>query len=152
MAGSRILPLCCLLLLLPAGCGGGKAAGEPGPESPPSPRHEVVVRTPFDAREHAPLAIAEAGATCVVAAEKKLEFNRDIRPILSNNCYLCHGPDAKQRQAGLRLDRREEAIKALESGQTSIVPGDAAKSHLLARINSSNPDEVMPPPASGKSP
>src|SRR4051812_28588911 len=90
-------------------------------------------------------------ATCVVAAEKKLEFNRDIRPILSNNCYLCHGPDAKQRQAGLRLDRREEAIKALESGQTSIVPGDSAKSHLLARINSSNPDEVMPPPASGKS-
>lgn len=92
-----------------------------------------------------------AVATSVSAAEKKLEFNRDIRAILSNNCYLCHGPDAKQRQAGLRLDLREEAVKSLESGQTAIVPGDAVKSHLLARINSTNPDEAMPPASSGKS-
>lgn len=92
-----------------------------------------------------------AVATSVSAADKKLEFNRDIRAILSNNCYLCHGPDAKQRQAGLRLDFRDEAIKPLESGQTAIVPGDVVKSHLLARINSANPDEAMPPASSGKS-
>lgn len=92
-----------------------------------------------------------AGSLTAWSAEPKLEFNRDIRPILSNNCYLCHGPDAKQRQAGLRLDRRDEAIQPLESGQPAIVPGDALKSHLLARINATNPDEVMPPPASGKS-
>ncbi|MFO0918170.1 MAG: PSD1 and planctomycete cytochrome C domain-containing protein [Planctomycetaceae bacterium] len=84
------------------------------------------------------------------SAEKRVVFNRDVRPILSNNCYLCHGPDAKNRQAGLRLDVREDAVKPLESGQTAIVPGEALKSHLLARITTTNPGEVMPPPATGK--
>ncbi len=91
------------------------------------------------------------GGSLLPAAERKLEFNRDIRPILSNNCYLCHGPDAKQRHAGLRLDIAAEAVKPADSGQAAIVPGDAAKSHLLARINAANPDEAMPPPSSGKS-
>jgi len=91
-----------------------------------------------------------AGASSVWSADRKIEFNRDIRPILSNNCVLCHGPDAKHREGGLRLDLRDDALKSLASGQTAIVPGDAAKSHLLARINSTNPDEVMPPPATAK--
>ncbi len=97
------------------------------------------------------LVVAFAITGSAWSAEPKVEFNREIRTILSNNCYQCHGPDAKQRQAGLRLDGREEAVKKLDSGHAAIVPGDAENSHLLMRINTSNPDELMPPPASGKS-
>jgi len=85
------------------------------------------------------------------AADKKIEFNRDIRPILSNNCYLCHGPDPKHREGGLRLDQREGAIAKLESGHVGIVPQDISASELAKRITSQNPDEQMPPKASGKS-
>src|SRR4051794_6082170 len=60
-----------------------------------------------------------------------VEFNRDIRPILSENCFLCHGPDSGTRKANLRLDRREVAV---ELG--AIVPGDTEASELLYRINS----------------
>jgi hypothetical protein len=99
--------------------------------------------------------ILSAISVCVCAlpawaAEDRIEFNRDVRPILSNNCYLCHGPDAKQRQAGLRLDRREDALKPLESGLAAIVPGDVSKSELLTRIHATNPDVMMPPVSSGK--
>ena len=51
-----------------------------------------------------------------IAAQKDLDFNRDIRPILSDHCYACHGPDENKRKAGLRLDRREDAFKTLKSG------------------------------------
>ena len=84
------------------------------------------------------------------AADRKIEFNRDVRPILSNNCYLCHGPDKNQLQAGLRLDKRDQAIAKLESGHTAIVPHDAAASSLLARVSSSNPHEKMPPAETGR--
>ncbi len=89
------------------------------------------------------------GAT--VWADDRVQFNRDIRPILSENCFQCHGPDAKLRQAGLRLDVREEAFKAAESGDVAIVPGDLNKSRLWARINSADVSEVMPPPKACKS-
>lgn len=85
------------------------------------------------------------------AADHKLEFNRDIRPILSNNCYLCHGPDPKHREGGLRLDQRDGATVKLESGHVGIVPNDPAASEMIKRILSQNPDEQMPPKASGKS-
>ncbi len=81
-----------------------------------------------------------------LAAEATLDFNRDVRPILSDRCFACHGPDAEDRQAGLRLDVREAAIAALESGLTAIVPGEAAASEIIARITSTDPDVVMPPP------
>ena len=67
--------------------------------------------------------------------EQALRYNRDIRPILSENCFGCHGPDEKQRKSGLRLDVREEALKAAKSGDIAIVPGDLKRSALLARIN-----------------
>jgi len=86
-----------------------------------------------------------------LAAERRIEFNRDVRPILSNNCYLCHGPDQKQLQAGLRLDIRENSVSTLESGHTAIVPNDISTSELIRRILSRDPDEQMPPPESGKS-
>ena len=74
-----------------------------------------------------------------------VEFNRDIRPILSENCYQCHGPDSNARQAGLRLDRREEAMAA-----GAIVPGDVEASKLIARLYAPEPVRVMPPVWSNK--
>src|SRR5687768_13169271 len=82
-------------------------------------------------------------------AESTVEFNRDIRPILSNNCFACHGPDAQKRQAGLRLDLFENATHPADSGTTAIVPGDAAKSELVRRIFASH-DEQMPPADTNK--
>jgi len=76
----------------------------------------------------------------------RISFNRDIRPILSDNCFACHGPDHANRQAGLRLDVAEQAVAELDSGTRAIVPGDAEASELVARIVSTDPDSVMPPP------
>ncbi|MGN6136374.1 MAG: PSD1 and planctomycete cytochrome C domain-containing protein, partial [Aureliella sp.] len=77
--------------------------------------------------------------------EDQLQFNRDIRPILSAACYRCHGFDAKARQADLRLDVADEALKERDSGAI-IVPGKPEESLLWQRVASSDPDEVMPPP------
>lgn len=74
-------------------------------------------------------------------ADTPVNYSRDIKPILSSRCYACHGPDAGKRKAKLRLDVREEAIKKV------IKPGDAVGSELVARINSKEPEEMMPPPA-----
>ena len=82
------------------------------------------------------------------AAEPTISFDRDVRPILSDTCFQCHGPDSVHRQAGLRLDRRDSAIAEAASGQKAIVPGDPAASELVARIVSDDPDVVMPPPES----
>ncbi len=76
----------------------------------------------------------------------RISFNRDIRPILSDNCFACHGPDSGNRQAGLRLDMAAQATSELDSGARAIVPEDVAASELVARIISSDPDSVMPPP------
>ena len=76
-----------------------------------------------------------------VAAE--LEFNRDIRPILSDKCFHCHGFDPKTRKAGLRLDERDAAV-----AEGHIVPGDAAKSLIIERVLTHDADDVMPPPES----
>ena len=81
------------------------------------------------------------------AADPQLAFNRDIRPILSENCFSCHGFDEKSRKAKLRLDLPEEATREHKGG-TPIVPGDLAKSEVWQRIISEDPDDVMPPPKS----
>lgn len=81
---------------------------------------------------------------------EEVDFNRDIRPILSNHCFHCHGPDENHREAGLRLDLRESALAELDSGQRAIVPGDADHSELWKRIVSTDPAEQMPPPDSPK--
>ena len=85
---------------------------------------------------------------CAIAAAADLvDFNRDVRPILSDRCFGCHGPDAnKGRKAGLRLDEFAGATKQLKSGDTAIVPGDLKRSAVIARLNNTDPDEVMPPP------
>lgn len=87
-------------------------------------------------------------SVCCIA-DDPLNYNRDVRPILSDTCYKCHGPDAAERQAGLRLDTFEGATAKLDSGTTAIVPGNVAESELLKRILSTDPDIVMPPPGSG---
>jgi hypothetical protein len=90
--------------------------------------------------------LVAASASIAAAAEPEIEYNRDIRPILVDNCFACHGADSAARQADLRLDVRETA---LEMG--AIVPGDLSESGLVDRIESDDPDLVMPPPATKKS-
>lgn len=84
-----------------------------------------------------------------LAAEKKIEFNRDIRPILSENCYACHGPDSGARKAGLRLDT-EEGAKSSRKGSSAVVSGKAMESELYKRIIATDAHELMPPPKSNK--
>jgi hypothetical protein len=78
-------------------------------------------------------------AVPLAAADKPVDYTRDIRPILANSCLACHGPDEKARKAKLRLDVRDQAVKK------AIVPGKAAESPLIERVTSKDPDEVMPP-------
>src|ERR1700733_548507 len=75
----------------------------------------------------------------------KIEFNRDVRPILSENCFYCHGPDANHREAELRLDVREQALAA-----KAFVPGKTEQSELIQRIFTDSDEELMPPPDSHK--
>ena len=89
-------------------------------------------------------------ATAAEAAEK-VRFNRDVRPILSGNCFYCHGPDEKKREAHRRLDTREGAL-AENDGVRAVVPGQPDASELLARVLSHDKDELMPPPKSKKPP
>jgi hypothetical protein len=81
---------------------------------------------------------------------KPVSFNRDIRPILSENCFHCHGPDKESRDSGLRLDVREEATKPAKSDLIAIVPGNVEASELVSRILSEDKDEIMPPPKAHK--
>lgn len=83
---------------------------------------------------------------------RKIDFNREIRPILSNSCYKCHGPDEKERKGGsdgLRLDTLAGATVDL-GGQQAIQPGEPEKSLLIERVTSTDPDVVMPPRGHGK--
>lgn len=86
----------------------------------------------------------------LTAAAEPLAYNRDIRPILSDNCFNCHGPDSASRKAGLRLDKFEEATRPNKDGVAAIVPGDTAKSSLVARLVTTDEDDLMPPPESHK--
>ncbi|MCA9152905.1 MAG: DUF1549 domain-containing protein, partial [Planctomycetales bacterium] len=79
-----------------------------------------------------------------------INYDRDIRPILSDNCFQCHGPDAATREAGLRLDLAESAQHQLDSGRTAIVPSNLSRSELWTRITADDPDVRMPPASSTK--
>ena len=80
----------------------------------------------------------------------RVSFNRDIRSILSDACFQCHGPDDKQRKAGLRLDQKESVLKGAESGAIPIVPGNVDASELVQRLITTDDNLVMPPRKSGK--
>jgi hypothetical protein len=83
-------------------------------------------------------------------AKKPISYNKDIRPILSDKCFSCHGPDVNKMKAGLRLDLPEKAYAELPNnkGHFAIVPGSPEKSELIRRIESTDPNVVMPQPAS----
>src|SRR5262245_4173759 len=83
------------------------------------------------------------------AGDRPVDFNRDVRPILSNNCFACHGPDEKERKADLRLDTREGALADLD-GHQAIVPGKPGASELVARLTSDKASKRMPPAKTGK--
>ena len=82
-------------------------------------------------------------------AQYPIDYNRQILPILSDNCYKCHGPDEKARKAELRLDTKAGAFR-VKDGKAILVAGDSAKSELIRRITSTDPDVVMPKPKSGR--
>lgn len=99
------------------------------------------------------LAGSAAGLSAAGRGERggSIDFGRDIRPILSDNCFACHGPDKDKRKAGLRLDVKAEAMRKLDSGEVAIVPGDPEKSRLLRVIAlPSDDDDHMPPARTGK--
>ncbi len=79
-----------------------------------------------------------------------IDFDRQIRPILSDKCYACHGPNEESREGGLRLDRKSGAIAEADSGSQAIVPGDPSASELVVRLLTDDGDLRMPPPDSGK--
>ena len=97
-------------------------------------------------------AVWALGAFCGAAAEpaKGIDYNRQIRGILSDKCYKCHGPDAAERQAGFRLDQRASATGPAESGETPIVPGKPQASELVKRITAEDESVRMPPAESPK--
>ncbi|MEY5061813.1 MAG: hypothetical protein RIS45_1734, partial [Planctomycetota bacterium] len=95
------------------------------------------------------VAVTGGKPTISLAESGPIRYGRDIRPILSDRCFLCHGPDRAKQKAGLRLDIREEALAPREAG-AAIVPGNAEASQLWKRITSTDADEVMPPPESHK--
>ena len=74
------------------------------------------------------------------------DFTREVRPILSRHCFKCHGPDDLARKGGLRLDVRDDALRAGKSGALAIVPGDTARSEFIKRIETKDADDLMPPP------
>ncbi len=113
------------------------AGAEPKPESKPEARPEPQ-------KEPAQTAIPSDLPT------RKIEFNRDVRPVLSNNCYKCHGPDKNARKANLRLDSVEEATRDLGSGRRAITANDLTKSEVVRRIFSPDEKDKMPPADSGK--
>ena len=94
--------------------------------------------------------MAAAAATASATTSGRVQFNRDIRPILSDHCFSCHGPDAQKMKGGLRLDVREAALGPAKSGKKAILPRDAAGSELVHRLLTDDVDELMPPPEAHK--
>src|SRR5688572_17581052 len=95
------------------------------------------------------IAVLLLASTSLAEVPEKVRFNQHVRPILSGNCFYCHGPDPKHREADLRFDTREGATADL-GGYAAIVPGKPDESMLITRVSSKDPDEFMPPPASKK--
>ena len=98
------------------------------------------------------VALVIASQSALFSADKNpggIDFTRDIRPLLSDNCFSCHGPDLKQLKADLRLDTRDGAISDL-GGYSAVVPGKPSESELVIRILTDDDDDLMPPSDSGK--
>src|SRR5262245_5660824 len=111
---------------------------------------------------HIPRAILRAGVVIGTAGllagspvparggEAPISFNRDVRPILTEHCFACHGPDSGSRKAGLRLDLKTSATSPIKSGAIAVVAGDLDASELYQRLTAEDESDRMPPPRSGK--
>ena len=100
----------------------------------------------------AQIGLLVAALTTAGTAERlpgKVDFSRDIRPILTNNCFKCHGPDPKARKSGLRLDTAAGATRKNKKGVAAIIPGNLSGSELIRRITAADPDDRMPPAEAG---
>src|SRR5690606_37043832 len=97
------------------------------------------------------LLLSGMGDRLFAAELAEVSFQREIMPLLSDRCLICHGPDVATREVGLRLDTVSVATAEADSGNRAIVPGDLEASELVRRIASSDSDERMPPAGSGKS-
>lgn len=120
----------------------------------PPARYRVCHTMPFLRRFHLiawSIGLLSCGTSSTLCAEESpaVDFSRDVRPLLSQYCFACHGPDEASREAGLRLDRADAALGELPSGATAVVPGKPDASELIARITSSDADLRMPPASSG---
>ncbi len=116
-------------------------------------RANALVEKAIPARRLLPVLTTRALRTLLVcclatrwAAADGVRFSRDILPILSDTCFTCHGPDEAARKGGLRLDLQANAYGQGKSGAIAVAPGNLSESEVIARILSSDPDEVMPPP------
>ena len=96
------------------------------------------------------LCAALAGSLAPVAAEDRVIFNRDVRPIIAEYCFHCHGPDPGSRKEGIRFDREEGFFAPRSEAGPTVVKGQPEKSPLYERITATDPDEVMPPPKEHK--
>ena len=93
--------------------------------------------------------LAPMSAGAAPGVPEKIEFNRDIRPLLAERCFACHGPDANQREGSLRLDTREGALAEADSA-IAVVPGKPDESSLIERIETDDEELRMPPSDAGK--
>ncbi len=118
-------------------------------KEPLAPQEIEILRRWIDDGASWPEIRPSTPVASVSATGARWRFNRDVRPILAE-CSACHGPDRNPRQAGLRLDREEAAKARLPSGNVAIVPGDPARSALLARVTHPDENQRMPALASGK--
>ena len=96
-------------------------------------------------------AVVLRASLCAAGPSPPVDFDRQVRPILAKNCFICHGPDEKHREAGLRLDIREGATRSLDDGKRAIVPGSLKNSELIQRITTLDKDERMPPGRANRS-
>src|SRR5437879_9512986 len=109
--------------------------------------HEVVLAGLVLVAATCLISNAAAASVDRAAGKGSVDFSRDILPILSDNCFQCHGPDEKARKGKLRLDTREGAFR-VKDGKAVIVPGKSAESELFRRITTKDTDDLMPPPES----
>lgn len=96
------------------------------------------------------VALVVVGSARAGDADKKIDFGRQIRPLLSDNCFHCHGPDEKTRKAKLRLDTKDGLLGKTRDGKAIVLPGKSAESELIARLHPDDASELMPPVKSGK--
>lgn len=132
--------------------GANPVEASPQRDNPPTPeeeyREKLLAMADGGSQNRPPTPFSSDGGGAL-PAPGKVDFNRDIRPVLSDNCFHCHGPSEADRKADLRLDTADGILADL-GGYAAVAPGDPGASELVARILHDDPDEIMPPPKTHK--